>query len=222
MLVSAGVAGRSRVGAVEAFGISGARSGHGFSRLWRVRSAADHHLRAKVSRVLPLPPVGRAPRGGLPGTCSPSPAVACCSVELTIVLCRQFAITAINLVNLLFQLLGWGMRPSASPAKSLLIRMLFTDKDRERAFREGQQWRDAARQQNEERDSILEGEEDEDDEDEKIKRRTMDVFSELFIATFHLFDKGTKVWRTAIIVSSLSLDGQSGKCAMHATWTSPK
>jgi engulfment and cell motility protein 2 len=40
-----------------------------------------------------------------------------------------FAITGINLTNLLFEILGWGMRPSESAAKAQLCAMLVTGED---------------------------------------------------------------------------------------------
>ena len=97
-----------------------------------------------------------------------------------------FAITAINLVNLIFQLLGWGMRPSTSPAKATLIRMLFSgDEDGERRFREDATTTSPADEGEDEGES-----EGDDDPRQQAKRRTLDIFSEVFVATFHLFDKG--------------------------------
>lgn len=108
-----------------------------------------------------------------------------------------FAITAINLVNLIFQLLGWGMRPSTSPAKAALIRMLFAgDEEGERRFREGERWRNReGNNEEDEREKEDEQEEDEQEEDEQqqSKKRTLDAFSEVFVATFNLFDKE---WRS--------------------------
>jgi hypothetical protein len=110
-----------------------------------------------------------------------------------------FAITAINLVNLIFQLLGWGMRPSTSPAKATLIRMLFAgDEDGARRFRDDERWRNGtSTTQGEEGEGEREEEEEEEEEDDpqqQAKKRTLDTFNEVFVATFHLFDKE---WRTA-------------------------
>jgi len=92
-----------------------------------------------------------------------------------------FAITAINLVNLIFQLLGWGMRPSTSPAKPILIKLLFLDEQGE-SLPEDQSTGRIASSENTGGNNC------------QFKKQTLDTFSEIFVATFHLFDKE---WRVA-------------------------
>jgi hypothetical protein len=106
-------------------------------------------------------------------------------------------------VNLIFQLLGWGMRPSTSPAKAVLIRMLFAgDEEGERRFREGERWRRESEDKNEGEDEREREEEEDEQEDEQqqSRKRTLDAFSEVFVATFHLFDKGKTLFYVLLLL----------------------
>lgn len=112
------------------------------------------------------------------------------------------------------------MRPSSSPAKAALIKILFVDSEGERTFREGQRWKD------DESSAEDEQSEEEGEEDELERKRTMDAFSEVFVATFHLFDKGISCYQPTFFSLSMNYFAnsfvQSGRQPTHTTWTFQK
>jgi hypothetical protein len=107
-----------------------------------------------------------------------------------------FAITALNITNMLFEILGYGLKPTTSSVKVKVVQFLFEDNlEAERRLREEATSSYMYRKEKErDHKEYYEGEseqlntEEKEDEEEVEEDPSHQRFGELFCASFYLFD----------------------------------